>query len=130
MKDKEYLNKDIPDHLRKAMSIPDDDEYSLHWYPSAGVISVFKNGKLHNDNGPAVYSAVTGTLSFYKNGFIHRKKGPAVICSPKETISFYWGNQLMNSEYLKRDQAQELINAIMGKEIQTERSYFGRPDQY
>jgi len=40
----------------------------------------FKDGKLHNDNGPAiVYS--NGTQEWYKDGKCHRDNGPAIVYS-------------------------------------------------
>jgi len=42
------------------------------------VISIYKNGERHRDDGPAVIHA-NGNREWYKNGERHRDDGPAVI---------------------------------------------------
>lgn len=46
-----------------------DDEGGIYWY---------KNGKLHNDNGPAIVHK-NGTKKYYCNGFLHNANGPAIV---------------------------------------------------
>ena len=41
-------------------------------------ISIYKNNKLHREDGPAVIDS-DGYKAWYKNGLCHRDDGPAVI---------------------------------------------------
>ncbi len=44
-----------------------------------GLICHIKNGRIHRDCGPAVYSIVSGLKEWYINGKLHRIAGPAII---------------------------------------------------
>ena len=49
---------------------------------SNGEIRYFKNGSLHNDEGPAVIRRnISGGMyeAYYRNGSLHNDEGPAVI---------------------------------------------------
>ena len=45
---------------------------------TSNLISIYKNEKLHRDDGPAVIYS-NGNKTWYKNGELHRDDGPAVI---------------------------------------------------
>lgn len=50
--------------------------------------NIFKDGKLHNENAPAVYSHINNKLLYFRKGEFHRLDGPAVI-SPNEPERYY-----------------------------------------
>lgn len=115
MREEHYSYNDIPEHIQKSMNIPKDESYKVILYPFSGIIQVFKNDILHNDSGPAVYSAVRGEITYYENGRIHRRKGPAVINSARGILSFYLVGKLFKEEEIPREDAEKMILSIIGK---------------
>jgi hypothetical protein len=54
-------------------------EYTVKVYPD-GSKYWYLNGKLHCEDGPAIYRA-DGSKSWWLNGKLHREDGPAVECA-------------------------------------------------
>ena len=60
-----------------------------------------KNGKRHQDNGPAVIFP-NGSKEWRKNGLLHREDGPAIIYSSYGTKYYYLnGKELQKEEWEK-----------------------------
>ena len=58
-----------------------------------GTIYFLKDGKYHNENGPAI-TYIDGQVEYFINGLRHREGGPAIIyASLKEE---YWRNGLLD----------------------------------
>ena len=55
-------------------------------------ISIYKNNKLHRDDGPAVIYS-DGSKEWYKNGKLHRDNGPAIM-NNNGYIAWYKNNKL------------------------------------
>ena len=52
-----------------------------------GVTSWYKNGKLHREDGPAMYDAdERGAKRWYFNGLAHRVDGPAIIFGDRSEL--------------------------------------------
>ena len=60
-----------------------------------GTIYFLKDGKYHNENGPAI-THTDGKVEYYVNGIRHRKDGPAVIYSSLKEE--YWHDGLLDRE--------------------------------
>ena len=71
----------------------DDEEQTVKW--TDGSVEYYKNGLLHNENGPAIISINKDHTkkTWYDNGKIHRIGAPA--------IEVWWGtnNELVYQEY-------------------------------
>ena len=78
------------------------------------------NGKLHNENGPAVIDYYENGNKYYEeyyiNGEFHREDGPALI-----TIDIFTGSArhyyLLNNYFLEKEDYDMVINNIKNDQI-------------
>ena len=68
-----------------------DGNHFIHWY---------KDGKLHNLNGPAVeFELFNGHKEWWRNGKRHRINGPAIEFSTGEKFWYWHGKPCSRHEY-------------------------------
>lgn len=80
----------------------------------SGDVEFYRNGVLHNADGPAVDKA-NGARYWYKNGVLHRIGGPAVYNPSGRNQYFIDGKQYTEEEYLNEHQfKKELTITISG----------------
>lgn len=64
------------------------------WIDSAGIHRYYKNGKLHNENGPAVIS--NNNCWHYIEGKLHNEKGPAIYPTVEKISETYTINPVVS----------------------------------
>lgn len=79
----------------------------------------YKNGRLHNENGPAVFAWEDQccTIRFFLNGLIHNENGPAAIRVYK-TGKIY-RNFYYHGEYVGREDGKEKFESTFGCNLQS-----------
>lgn len=81
----------------------------------------YLNGKLHRDDGPAIYST-HGVKKWYKHGLIHREGGPAI---EYVDVKYY----LQNDKYHRID-GPAVVYYDGRKEWFLQDKYYGKNDKF
>lgn len=53
------------------------------------IVAYYRNGKLHNDDGPALVHKEDSILCWYRSGKLHREDGPAAISGKDDEFGRY-----------------------------------------
>lgn len=71
----------------------------------------YKDGKLHNENGPAVTNT-KGDQLFFQNDKLHRTTGPAYITHEGKEYFYLNGNEVTKKEFEKRKNIHNFLKRI------------------
>ena len=92
------------DNILQCSKSTSDEQYlsdGLHHvkYNQSDYFVFIKNGKRHNDDGPAF---ICNNVSYWKNGKLHREDGPAVECDMDPCQYFLNGIEYNKEEFYKK----------------------------
>lgn len=78
----------------------------------------FKNNRLHNSFGPALFNK-KGTTYFYEDGLLHNFKGPAIIAANGNKQYYLEGRKYELSEFIEfrkpflKDEIKKQIKSLI-----------------